>query len=158
MPNKKIPTNNSPKNRTTRTPRVAAMVPSRMTKAVRTLVVPGAALIGSGLVATAGVLMREQLERVLRAALKSAAASGASVRKVAEEIHMERLLARVGLKTKRRSASAVILGAFAGAIAGSAMTVWVAPMVKRQMESRRAPEMLRKEPMTNNSVHVEPST
>lgn len=157
MPNKKTQTNHSTKNSPIKRPRLAALAPSRMPKTMKMLILPGAALIGSGLVATAGVLMREQLERMLRAALKSALAGGVSARKAAEQLSMEKLLAHVGVPTRRRSAPAMALGAFAGVIAGAAITAWLAPMVKKQLESRREPAMVSKEPMTSNSLHVEPS-
>jgi ferric-dicitrate binding protein FerR (iron transport regulator) len=100
--------------------------------------------------------MNAQLERLFHAALKSAAAGGASARDAAsEQFDMQKLLAHIGLQSKRRPGMGATLGLFAGLVAGAALAVWLAPMIKKQIELRRAPGVISKKSATNSSMHDE---
>ena len=99
--------------------------------------VPGGAVLGAGALATTGLVMREQLLRLVRSAVEgavvqaSAAADGASFRA---------LLAQAGLSRKRTLASfltAPWLGLAAGVAAASAATFLLAPRAKRLVRERR---------------------
>jgi hypothetical protein len=107
---------------------------------------------------TTGALMNAQLERLFHAAVKSAAAGGASARDAAsEQFDLQKLLAYFGLRPKRRSGMGATLGMFAGLVAGAALALWLAPMIKQQIEARRTPGVVSKKSATNNSMHHEPA-
>jgi hypothetical protein len=101
--------------------------------------------------------MNAQLERLFHAAVKSAAAGGASARDAAsEQFDLQKLLAHIGLQSKRRPGMGAALGLFAGLVAGAALAVWVAPMIEKQIASRRTPDVTSKTSATNGgSMHHE---
>jgi hypothetical protein len=123
-------------------------------KTMTKYVAPGVALLGSGLLATAGVVLKSQLERVLRAGIESAVAGGASARHLAaDQLDLEKLLAHVGLQRRHTPVRGAGLGALAGAVVGSALTLWLAPLLKQELAARTRPDSQLKQPPANSTVN-----
>ena len=93
--------------------------------------VPGAALLGSGLLTTAGVIMRKHLAEVLGSAARATLSQGAHA---VAQLDPETLLAHVGLQRKRSSVVGIGLGTVAGLLVGSGLAFWLAPAIKRAMK------------------------
>ena len=122
--------------------RMMRSIPSGLLRALdpmQALLVPGAAALGAGALATTGLILRHQLVRILRSAAEgavsraSAAADGASLRA---------LLTHAGLTRKRSLASFLTasgpwLGLAAGVVAAGAATVLLAPTAKRLVREKR---------------------
>jgi hypothetical protein len=118
--------------------------------------IPGAAVLGSGLAAIAGVLLREQLGRILVSAARGIASGGAAARDVAaRELELERLLSHVGLQRRRSSVLGVSLGALAGIAAGSALAMWLGPMVREALATADESKPEREEPTTPQATTEE---
>ena len=92
--------------------------------------IPGVAVLGSGVLAAAGFLMREQLGHVLLSAARSVVSGGLGARHAAaKELELERLLSHVGLQKRGTSVVGAGLGVLAGIAAGTALAMWLGPMV-----------------------------
>ena len=93
--------------------------------------VPGAALLGSGLLATAGILLRDQLGRSMLSAARNVASGGVVAGHAASrELDLERLLSHVGLQRRRMPVLGAGLGVLAGVVAGTALAMWLGPRVR----------------------------
>jgi hypothetical protein len=96
--------------------------------------VPGAAVLASGVLAAAGFLMRDQLGHALLSAARSVVSGGLGARHAAaKELELERLLAHVGLQKRRTPVLGAGLGVLAGMVAGTALVMWLGPMVRDAM-------------------------
>jgi hypothetical protein len=123
--------------------RMMQSIPAVLLRALekpQALLVPGAAALGAGALATTGLILRQQLGHLLRSAAEgavsraSAAADGASLRA---------LLSHAGLTRKRTLASFLRaggpwIGLAAGVIAAGAATAFLAPSAKRLVRDKRA--------------------
>ena len=98
--------------------------------------VPGAALVGSGLLTTAGVLMRKHLGEILASAGRTVLSQGAAA---VAQVDFGALLARIGLQKRHSSFVGPGLGAVAGAVAGAALTLWLAPTLLPLIKHALAP-------------------
>jgi hypothetical protein len=110
---------------------------------------PGAALLGSGLLTATGIFMKEQLAHFLSGAVQTVRSQGASV---AGQLDLEKLLAHVGLQKRHGALAGPALAVLAGMVAGSALTVWLLPMIKDAVLPRDTHVEPVKEPVRGNSV------
>jgi len=115
---------------------------------------PGAAVLGSGIVAAAGILLREELGHILATAARSVMSGGVSARNMAtKELDFERLLSHVGLQRRRMPFFGIGVGALAGIAAGSALALWLGPMVQEALTTKpMEPTVPRPEPVVERSV------
>jgi hypothetical protein len=98
----------------------------------------GAAVLGSGLLATAGILFRDQLGSIMISAARNVMAGGVMAGHAAsKELELERLLSHVGLQRRRMPALGAGLGVLAGVVAGSALAMWLGPRVRAALRSTR---------------------
>jgi hypothetical protein len=106
---------------------------------------PVAAVLGAGALATAGVIMRDQLAELAHLAL----AEGINATK---SLNLKKLLGYVGLERRRSSLSAFLpgLGMLAlGLMSGAALTYWLAPGLRATLgENSPAADL----PAQHNSV------
>ena len=151
------------KNKTKKTsravaPKTARTLPKKATaKAANGFAqyaLPGAAVLGSGLLATAGILLRDQLGRILVSAARDVISGGVTVGHAASrELELERLLSHVGLQRRRMPVLGAGLGVLAGVVAGSALALWLGPMVRATFRTTGASvdvaERARQEPATS---------
>jgi hypothetical protein len=107
--------------------------------AMKKFIVPGAAVVGSSVLAATGLILKDQLRRLARAAVKSAVAGGAS--------------ARDGVARQRHSVMGTSLAVFAGLLAGSALMAFLGPLLKDQFEARIGPHGSSEQPAMSNAVH-----
>ncbi len=95
---------------------------------------PGAAVLGSGLLTAVGVVLRKQLGHLLETAIEGARSQGGTV---VDQLDVGKLLSLVGLqRTSRGPLVGMGIGAAAGMLAGSALTLWLGPMIKEAMASQ----------------------
>jgi hypothetical protein len=107
----------------------------------------GAAVLGSGLLATAGVLLRDQLGSIVVSAARSVASGGVMMgQAVSKELEIERLLSHVGLQRRRMPVLGTGLVALAGVVAGSALAMWLGPMLGAAFRSTK-PSVEQKAPL-----------
>jgi len=116
-----------------RAPRVAA---AKEPAALAQYLVPGAAILGSGLLTTAGVLLKNQLTGFLNSAARMTLSQGAAV---LEQLDLGTLLGHVGLQRKQSVLASPIIGAVAGLVVGSALTYWLAPILTPVIKDALAP-------------------
>ena len=108
---------------------------------------PGAAVLGSGLLATAGILLRDQLGRIMVSAARNVASGGVMAGHAAsKELELERLLSHVGLQRRRMPVLGAGLGVLAGVVAGSALAIWLGPMVRAAFRDTK-PSVEQKAPL-----------
>jgi hypothetical protein len=151
-------------NKTTMTPkhRARATTHARMPKTAAKettdfaqYLIPGAAILGSGLLTTAGVIMRKHLAEVLGGAARATLSQGAHAM---AQLDPEMLLAHVGLQRKRSSVVGIGMGTVAGLLVGSGLMLWLAPAIKRAMKPAaevpsRADAVVRQEPAMASTNH-----
>jgi hypothetical protein len=116
---------------------------------------PGAAVLGSGIVAAAGILLRDELGQILATAARSVMSGGVAARNMAsKELDFERLLSHVGLQRRRMPFFGVSVGALAGIAAGSALVLWLGPRVKEALKATKPmePTVPRPEPVVERRV------
>lgn len=99
-------------------------------------VVPGAAILGSGLVTTAGVLLKKQLADFLGHTARATLSQGAAAM---AQLDLGTLLGHVGLQRKQSMLASPIMGAMAGLVVGSALTYWLAPILTPVIKHALAP-------------------
>ena len=117
-------------------------LPSGLLRALdpmQALLVPGAAALGAGALATTGLILRHQLVRVLRSAAESAVSRASAA---ADGASLRALLAHAGLTRKRSLASLLTasgpwIGLAAGVVAAGTATVLLAPTAKRLVREKR---------------------
>jgi hypothetical protein len=128
----------APRRPTAKTTKTAARNGGKKTAgALAPYAVPGAAVLGSGVLAAAGFLLREQLGHVLLSAARSVVAGGLGARHAAaKELELGRLLSHVGLQPRRSPVLGAGLGALAGIAAGTALAMWLGPMVRDAMADK----------------------
>jgi hypothetical protein len=101
---------------------------------------PGAAVLGTGLLATAGILLKGQLGRVMVSAARNVASGGVTAGHAAsKELELERLLSHVGLQRRRMPMLGAGLGVLAGVVAASALVMWLGPMVRAAFRDTKPP-------------------
>jgi hypothetical protein len=115
--------------------------------------IPGAAVLGSGILAAAGFVLREQLGHVLLSTARSVVSGSAGARRAAakelgaaaKELELDRLLSHVGLQSRRSPVLGTGLGVIAGIAAGAALAMWLGPMVVRAFDDEK-PSVEEKKP------------
>jgi hypothetical protein len=108
---------------------------------------PGAAVLGSGLLATAGILLRDQLGRIMVSAARNVASGAVTAGHAgSKELEFERLLSHVGLQRRGMPVLGASLGVLAGVVAGSALAMWLGPMVRAAFRETK-PSVERKAPL-----------
>ena len=119
---------------------------------------PGAAVLGSGMLATAGILLRDQLGRIMGSAARNVASGGVMAAHAAsKELELEKLLSHVGLQRRRMPVLGAGLGVLAGVVAGSALAMWLSPMIRAAFRDtkpveQKAPLAPPQEPATAGRV------
>jgi hypothetical protein len=124
-------TGTTSKKRSATPTRATAKTATRKTvEAFAPYAIPGAAVLGSGILAAAGVMLREQLGHVLLSTARSVVSSSVGARRAAaKELDLDRLLSHVGLQSRRSPALGAGLGVLVGIAAGAALATWLGPMV-----------------------------
>jgi len=123
-----------------------AAAPRATAKKATSYAIPGAAVLGTGILAAAGFLMRDQLGHILLSTARSVVSGGLEARHAAaKELELGRILSHVGLQRRHTPVLGAGLGMLAGVAVGAALAMWLGPKVMHAF-ARQAPSVEDKNP------------